>query len=379
MMSGDTKQVVFVDCCPWTGGAQLSLLSLVRCVRREGVKPYVLAAAQHPGGVLAQCREMGIACGRLQARHWQKNLRGMWHFLCDRYRIRAVFTAVLTETNPQLIHVNGIRAALLLLGLIPKDIPVIVHDRDIHVPKLARHLIAWQTWHIVSISSCVAEKWLPIIADDRLSIIPNGFDIAGIAQKSPARLPASLRDKKVFVCVGDMVRWKRHDLFLEALSRVFATDSAVGGLILGRTRDSNGRRWLRELEGVSASLGLDGVLEFITDADNALPWIAASDVLVCASDREPFGRVILEALALGKVVVATKGGGPEEILSGNRAGWLVDDTPEAMAAGMAAAMDSTTVSSLSNEALAVAKKYTLQHMSQNVLELYSRLIVEEST
>ena len=60
---------------------------------------------------------------------------------------------------------------------------------------------------------------------------------------------------------------------------------------------------------------LDDILSFNTADEIALPEIAAADVIVSCSDSEPFGRVIIEALALGKPVVSCIGGGLDSFLS----------------------------------------------------------------
>ena len=56
---------------------------------------------------------------------------------------------------------------------------------------------------------------------------------------------------------------------------------------------------------------------------NVPEWMQAMDVVVHASEREPFGIVVVEAMALGKPVVATRPGGPEEIITHDSDGQLV--------------------------------------------------------
>jgi glycosyltransferase involved in cell wall biosynthesis len=70
-------------------------------------------------------------------------------------------------------------------------------------------------------------------------------------------------------------------------------------------------------------LGLQTHVLFTGHQDNSLEWMAAMDIVVNASLAEPFGMVIVEAMALGKPVVATKVAGPLEILTDRVDGLLV--------------------------------------------------------
>lgn len=64
-----------------------------------------------------------------------------------------------------------------------------------------------------------------------------------------------------------------------------------------------------------ARLGLGDVVIFAGFQVDASRWMQAMDIIVHASDREPFGIVVIEAMALGKPVVAGAAGGPAEVIT----------------------------------------------------------------
>jgi glycosyltransferase involved in cell wall biosynthesis len=64
--------------------------------------------------------------------------------------------------------------------------------------------------------------------------------------------------------------------------------------------------------------------------DNIRDYMQELDILIHLAQNEPFGRVIIEAMALEKPVIALNSGGPSEIISHGRSGYLVD-TPDAAA------------------------------------------------
>jgi glycosyltransferase involved in cell wall biosynthesis len=69
-----------------------------------------------------------------------------------------------------------------------------------------------------------------------------------------------------------------------------------------------------QLRARAASLGIEGRVLFVGAQPDVPVWMQAADVLVHAADAEPFGLVVVEALALGKPVVVAAGGGPAEIV-----------------------------------------------------------------
>ena len=94
------------------------------------------------------------------------------------------------------------------------------------------------------------------------------------------------------------------------------------------------------LEQLTASLGLRDRVRFVGACPNARlrEWYSAADASVLASSREGWPNVVLESLACGTPVVATRVWGTPEILRSPGLGLLVDRTPESLAQGLQAAL-----------------------------------------
>ena len=123
--------------------------------------------------------------------------------------------------------------------------------------------------------------------------------------------------------VGRLDRWKGQDVFLRAASLVArrrpdARFAVVGGALIGYEGS-----YPDDLERLAAELGLADRVHFAGHQDDPYPWLDALDVAVLASEAEPFGLVVVEAMVLGTPVVATAPGGPEEIVEHGRSGLLV--------------------------------------------------------
>jgi glycosyltransferase involved in cell wall biosynthesis len=96
------------------------------------------------------------------------------------------------------------------------------------------------------------------------------------------------------------------------------------------------RRYREELRRMADEEGLKGRIHFLGFRSDVVPLLQAMDVVLhCSVAPEPFGRVIVEAMLAGTPVVATRGGGVEEIVADGRTGLLVPpDDPAALAAAV---------------------------------------------
>jgi glycosyltransferase involved in cell wall biosynthesis len=125
--------------------------------------------------------------------------------------------------------------------------------------------------------------------------------------------------------VGRLVRWKGHDVFLAAMARVMEDDPTARAVIVGAegaTPDSVGVE--NELRALAADLGIADRVVFTGYRADVSDVMAAADVVAHSAVRpEPFGRVVTEAMACARPVVATRGGGVLEIVDDGVTGTLV--------------------------------------------------------
>jgi len=141
----------------------------------------------------------------------------------------------------------------------------------------------------------MAVDWRTAARRSRLTVLPNGLDVAAIPRPSG---PAHRGDTVEILTVGRLAPEKRIDLVLAAFAllreSVRARLTVVGD---GQLRDELGRRARR--------LGVADHVRFAGFARDVGPFYAAADAFVLASDFEGFGNVLVEALAHGLPVVAT--------------------------------------------------------------------------
>lgn len=178
-------------------------------------------------------------------------------------------------------------------------------------------------------------------------------------------------DRRIVGIVGRLEEWKGQTVFLRAVSQLRRSHpdvryAIVGGAVLGWEGTYPNR--LREL---AAELGISDVVHFAGHREDVYAWFDAFDVAVHASLGEPFGLVLVEAMALGKPVVATNLGGPTEIVEQGKSGLLVAPGDEAELAGAVARIldDPDLAARLGRGGIARAERFTDEAMTARFAEL----------
>jgi glycosyltransferase involved in cell wall biosynthesis len=111
-------------------------------------------------------------------------------------------------------------------------------------------------------------------------------------------------------------------VLVEAMPRILARQPEARAVIVGGTHALE-PDYPAALESQIAALSVEDRVLLVGFQTDIPAWMHAMDVIVHASDFEPFGIVIIEAMALGKPVIAGDAGGPREIVNEGRQGLLV--------------------------------------------------------
>lgn len=149
----------------------------------------------------------------------------------------------------------------------------------------------------------------------------NGVDLQRFSPVPPAqaRQRLGLTGSPILISVGHLVELKGHHLAIEALAAMSAQHPAACLLIVG---DGTERP---RLEALARDLGLAGRVRFAGAVPNheLAVWYSAADLLILASSREGWANVLLESMACGTPVVATRVGGNAEVVACHTAGRLI--------------------------------------------------------
>jgi glycosyltransferase involved in cell wall biosynthesis len=178
------------------------------------------------------------------------------------------------------------------------------------------------------------------------------------------------------VCVGRLNGWKGQPVLVRALAELRrrgrdARVSLVGDVFSGEDR------YRQHLESLAAELGVADAVTFTGFRDDAEELLAAADVAVVPSLKpEPFGLVVVEAMAHGRPTIATDAGGPAEIVTDWVDGVLVPpgDAPALAAAVCRLADDPERARAMGERARTTAARFTHEQMTAVVLDVYAALL-----
>lgn len=182
-------------------------------------------------------------------------------------------------------------------------------------------------WPLIVANSCSVKDCLLSLgwAGDRVKVVYNPFDFAAKFEHiTPVTDEPWATDNMLRVAIlGNLEPWKGHELFLKAAQIVSNGRSNVKFFIVGgETLSVSGRT--EELKEIARSLAIDNHIVFLGHRLDVYRVAKTMDVVVHASiTPEPFGNVIVEAMLLGRAVVAAGEGGPTEIITHETDGLLV--------------------------------------------------------
>jgi len=220
-----------------------------------------------------------------------------------------------------------------------------------------------------------------VVAQRRLFPARRCFAIAaGSPPPAPSAGPAPLRlpaDVPIVGLVGRLQPWKGQDRLLCAQAILRDRGQRMHLVIVGGDSNDLSPQYAASLQPLVAQLGLGDAVTMTGEVPDAGPYVQQMDVLVNASDPEPFGIVILEGMARGVAVVAVDSGGPAEFVEHGRTGMLArSGEPEALADALEPLLASPALREQLGEAgrELYLREYTDAAMRRRFFDQFERLL-----
>lgn len=165
----------------------------------------------------------------------------------------------------------------------------------------------------------------------RVRVLHNAVDLDSPAKVSPRSLPfrenyGIAPNEKLVVVVGRLSPEKGVDVFIRSMQLILQKNGSVHALIVGDGYEKE------SLVNLVVTLGIEKKMHFTGFTDTPGDYMIDADIIVLPSRSEGIPNVALEAMALGKPLVATAVGGTPEVVKNQQSGLLVpSDDPEALA------------------------------------------------
>jgi len=237
-----------------------------------------------------------------------------------------------------------------------------------------------------AIASHITEQYG--VSEEKIRLIHRGFDeaIFDPASVDHSRVRALKqrwqiddRQDPVGMLPGRLTRWKGHEVFIRSLSKIKHLPWVA---VCVGDGDQN-PAFRNMLQVLIIQEGLEGRVRFVGLCEDMPAAMMASDVVVSASSTEPeaFGRVAVEAQAMGKPVVATAHGGSLETVLDQETGWLVrpSDVYALSEALAEAVQDRVKRDRFGAQGFRwVRERFTVKRMCEETLQLYQQLASAKS-
>lgn len=234
----------------------------------------------------------------------------------------------------------------------------------------AHHWMVGQMSRILAISEAVREAMLARgeVPDSKITVVPNGITAPDPGNAAETRRQLGIgADTPLVVCAARLEREKDVASLISAVQIVRERVPGVRCLVAGEGAER------LALAAQIGALGLEDSVTLLGFRADAPALMAAADVFVLPSLAEPFGLVLLEAMALGRPVVATRVGGPLEIVVDGETGFLVSpSSPNALADALGTLLEDPALARRMGEngRARYAAQFTAAKMSQAILAVY---------
>jgi glycosyltransferase involved in cell wall biosynthesis len=183
----------------------------------------------------------------------------------------------------------------------------------------------------VGCSSAAAARAQARLSPSRPTFVvtPGAPAQSGTSGRAPLELA---RGVPVVGMVGRLQPWKGQDRLLRAQALLRERGHSIHTVIVGGDAYGFSSQYAESLPQLVGHLGLADAVTLTGQVPDAGPYVEQMDILVNASDPEPFGIVLLEGMARGVAVVAVDAGGPAEFVEHRRTGLLArSGEPSALA------------------------------------------------
>lgn len=300
---------------------------------------------------------------------------------------------ILREEKPDIVHTHTAKAGTLgRLAAILAGTRVKVHTFHGNVFRhyfgraktsafiLIERFLGLFTTKVVTVSARQKEelvKEFNIIPDAKCVVVPLGADLSKL-QKAPSpagglKRELDLRDGELLVGImGRLVPIKNHRMFLEAASRIRKArpDVMVKFAVIG------GGELEKELKALAVSLGIGRDVYFLGWREDLGNIYRGLDVVALTSLNEGTPLALIEAMAMGRTIIATDVGGVPDIIDNGRTGILVGKGDTEKFSGKLAELldDKALRERLGRGAFEESKKFDKENLVNAMTKLYRECV-----
>jgi glycosyltransferase involved in cell wall biosynthesis len=385
-------RILYLNPTSEVGGAERSLLDLLEHLDRKQYYPIVCFPSE--GKLAGKLSGMGIEMKMIPLHKEisrlsrQNGNRRLLHLLSTPWRLFPTITKTagfVRSKHVDLIVTNGIKCHVI--GSIVSSMTgakLIWHVRDFIETGLARFLLTsmgrFFPDRIITNSDAVGSFF---VNSGRTETVYNGVDLARFdSEVDGGRIRSEFKlgkDNMLIGTIGHFAPLKGYEQLLEAMEKVVGEGFDVKLALVGDSIYPHSNTYKQKILSLVNSMGLRDRIIFTGFRDDIPELLASFDLFVLPSRSEGFGRVNLEAMAMGKPVISTSVGGIPEVVSDEITGILVPpgNSTALSHAIMRLLSDSHLRKSMGRKGRRrVEEQFSLQAHVQRIEEIYQAILCQ---
>lgn len=315
-------KILFLHTSRVQGGAELSLIELLHNLGNKGLDLHLVFSSTYPFDLQQKlpsvvCHPICLTypCCKSSLKEWVSLLYVMLVGAWQIYRLveNERFSTVYCNTCRTLYYCVFVKLFT--------SIHIICHCRDRVYQKREPLFIRWIADKVIAVSAYISAQ---IPTGMEKYVVYNGVDFSRFI---PYQMTGWLKRKYGLnpnVCcignIGQIVRWKNQWDFLRVARQLLRTSPDFHFFILGEVVD---KTYFFQLKSQITYWGMEKYITLTGHVDPIEIYMAELDMIMHTAVGEPFGRVLIEAAAMEKPVVAYASGGPVEVIENAKTGYLV--------------------------------------------------------
>jgi len=326
-------RILYVHGIEAIGGAERDLIALLKTLDRHKWEPHVVCPGTGP--FRGQLHAIAVPTHALSLPPWRKPLA-----VLQRRSAVGRLEALVNQLDPALIHVNDIwwvpHTVRAVASRASNPVPIVAHVRQEIEPAKVRRYELDRVGAVIAISRQIEQSLIAGgVSVKNVRTVYSGIELSekqlthnGQAIRQMIGLP---NEAVLLGTVANLFPRKGYEVMLRALPAIVRAVPTVHYVIVG----SDDHDYADRLTKLAQELKIADRVHIVGFQDPVQPFLAALDLYVHPALMEGFGIAVVEAMAMGKAVVATTTGGLPEVVAQGETGLLV---PPGDAESLAAAV-----------------------------------------
>lgn len=317
-------RILFIATYAGTSGASLSLVSLINHLKEKGVVPLVIIPKRGPLEKLL--KDNDIPYERIRLFNWitptgkcnNKKEKAKWKLkqiinLLQELRI----LRIINKNKINILHINAITASWGYNAAKKSNIPIIWHIREFLEEDLNKKF--WNKKkslkylnnanYVIAISESVKRKYSRLITNNNLVRVYNGIDREMYSIKNKIFQNSPI----ILTLAGRIVPSKGHKEVVYAVK--YLIDNKQADVKVQFVGDEGDKDFIVYIKNLIKDLKLDEYIDFLGHRKDMHNIWSETDIALVSSKAEAFGRVTVEAMMSGTLVIGANTEGTAEIIS----------------------------------------------------------------